>query len=345
MVDENEARLDVAGYQVGQRARRLSATPNRTGPPERYDGTLTISAPMRLSLAGGGTDLPEWYRSADAHLLSAAINWHVSVSVSRDPLRHTTSQLTELFASRNKGHYAAVSSEVSPGSGLGGSGALAVCLVAAERTLRGLSARPHEVAEEAYRWERDLLSAPVGFQDHYASAFGSIVEMTTDRGHISAHIREDLTRKAEELISTCILLVATGRSRDAASPLGELAARLQGASGKAQVGQLASPGEIQEVITNVDGARFGNILMRHWEAKKLLNPAASSDTADRIIAEAIADGSTGGKLIGAGLEGFVMVSAAAQRQASVRSGLERNGWIIHIPELSASGLTVRKLSA
>ena len=288
---------------------------------------ITATAPMRLSLAGGGTDLPQWYDNRPASLLSLAVDIRMRVTVSESG-PHDASSLTDLFVRRNPGTAVRVSADCSPGAGLGGSGALAVCLVAAEHLLHGRTVTSQTVAEDAYRWEREDLGEPVGFQDQFAAAFGGAVVMTAGpdlppRALVDTGLTEDL----EWLVDRAFVVAET--------PLRRSAGALLTALSKSELfrdGTRHRPASVEEMTPAVrarDGAAVGELLRRHWEAKKANLPESSSEYIDRSVATAVAAGATGAKVMGAGRGGFILAAGPPENRGNVERALRENGCRIH----------------
>ena len=306
---------------------------------------LQVSAPLRLSIAGGGTDLPEWYRSKPAHLLSVALGFRIRVTVQTRSeatvVDSFKSELVQLFEKRNpSATVIAIDSEVSPGSGLGGSGALAVALVAAELELIDGVQDPEWIALEAYRWERELLGNSVGFQDQSVAALGSCVEMNAAPGEvISLKTRPDLLSGLARLRHESLILVGTDRNRKADSVLADLAKNLT-KDPVDSVGGLVTVAEAIEVISLADGQRFGELLRRHWKAKLELNPHAATPEANEILELAHQSGQFGGKLVGAGGGGYVLLSGASIKKPLVVKALESSGYGVSPFFVSPNGVEV-----
>lgn len=303
---------------------------------------ITVTAPMRLSLAGGGTDLPQWYARRPASLLSLAVSIRMTVTVS-EAGGHDASTLTDLFERRNPGTAVRVAADCSPGAGLGGSGALAVCLVAAEHLLHGRTVTPQVIAAEAYRWEHDELGEPVGFQDQFAAAFGGAVLMSAgpDRSP-RAHVDPGLTDDLEWLVDHAFVVAETPLRRSA----GELLTALS-KSDLFKDGARNRPASVEEMTHAVrarDGVAVGELLRRHWEAKKANLPESSSDYIDRSVAAALAAGATGAKVMGAGRGGFILAAGPPEKREAVEAALEQSGCRTHRVAVDRQGVRAKTVS-
>lgn len=286
-----------------------------------------MSAPLRLSLAGGGTDLPEYWCRNEAQILSVAVNARVFTTVRSGSKVVEETALTSLFRKRNMGFYVdSVDCAVSHGAGLGGSGAVSVCLVAIERYLsRCTWADVVGIGLEAYRWEREILRLSVGFQDQLAAALGGCVEMVASpEGAVRAWRRDDLVDAIDEMLENQILIVETGHRRPAQVVLERLAGRLTAATPE-NLSRIAKVQEVETLVRIRDGEAFGTLLDRHWQGKRAMLPEATRPSFEVLIATAKKAGATGGKIIGAGGGGFLMVSGPVQARRAIEHALGEIG--------------------
>lgn len=281
--------------------------------------SVTVSAPLRLSLGGGGCDLPEFYRAHGADVLSVAIDRRISVTVERSDEPTNADVRVDLLAERLPWPIrATVDCLVPPGSGLGGSGALTVALVAAERVFGGATGLdPLDIGSEAYRWERVRLGEPVGFQDQMASAFGSLTRMSVrangvrdsgDSDHIGVERQDELAEAFAEMLGDSVRMFPTRQVRSAARRLVTFAKNLAVDTGATL---LADTPAFIHAITCRDGAEFGRLMRHRWERKVALNPAAKWPEVTAAIEDALAAGATGAKVVGAGGGGWLMVAGAS----------------------------------
>lgn len=308
---------------------------------------VVAHAPLRISLAGGGTDLPEFYGREPTRLLAVAIDPGVTVEGDRGAGQYPADRdgedaLVGVF--RREAAWVGsvrVRSEVGPGAGLGGSGAVATALAATSAVVRdGAGSKLDRVAIglEAYRWEREILGRPVGFQDQLASAIGGCVEMRAGpRAGIEARRRPELEDALDELLVDQLALIDTGVRRDAAAPLASLAGAY--ASGRAQRA-LAAADDVEEVLVARDGAAFGTLLARHWEGKRVLLPAATSEALDAVVGAALEAGATGCKVVGAGGGGCLLAAGPSGTAAAVHRALAGHGLAPLRPSVNRRGVEV-----
>ncbi|MEV0777485.1 hypothetical protein ACIBLA_05285 [Streptomyces sp. NPDC050433] len=272
---------------------------------------VVVSAPLRLSLGGGGCDLPEYYLEHSADVLAVAIDRRIEVVVrpAQRPDGPADPRVALLREHIDLPVSVGVRSPVAPGSGLGGSGALTVALLAACDLFRGVRPAhldPLSLALRAYDWERRRLGERVGFQDQTASAFGSVTRMTADRrGRLSVTREEDLAGAVAAMLGRSVRLFASGRSRTAA---GQLDTFVRGMRDRGTARGLADTADAAEALLSMDGARFGEILRQRWERKSAMNPDAGWTGLAGVVEDALRAGATGAKVVGAGGGGWLMVA-------------------------------------
>lgn len=312
---------------------------------EHSSAQVTVArAPLRISLAGGGTDLPSYARRYGGCVLAIAINRFVSISmfprhfdgaVSAWYEHAETSQLTHGLQNRfakaallrsgwhNNVQLASLSDAPS-GTGLGGSGAFLVALLHASHTMKGRHLSAEALAEEASGIEIDDLRLSVGKQDHYMAAMG---------GAKLLHFREDLSVDVEALTigPACeryfrerLLLFFTGKRRSASEILGSQSQKATQGDHEALAAMHRLRGLTNPMVSAIRSDQpdeIGPLLASHWEEKKRLNSAASTEEAERIYTVARNNGADGGKILGAGGGGFMLISAAPDRQNSIRQAM------------------------
>lgn len=300
---------------------------------------FSVSAPLRLSLAGGGTDLPEWYLEEGAALLSVAIDRRIQVDVGSE-VDDASGELVELFRGMHPGIAVHVRADCPPGAGLGGSGSLAVCLVAAHWHLEGEERSPLEIALEAYRWEREILGSPVGFQDQVAAGLGGAVFMNASSdGDIEARTDEQLTDDLEHLCRSAFVIGETPLRRDANVLLRALSTSALMTTRSTEL-RPATVESMTAAVKARDGALVGELLRGHWEAKRRNLPDSTNEVVDDVIAAALEAGATGAKLVGAGAGGFVLASGPAAARDQVVAALAAAGCRPHAVSPERLGVTV-----
>ena len=308
---------------------------------------IICRAPLRISLGGGGTDLPSYYREHGGFVLSAAIDRYVYITLhetfqreylikysatevtqSIDEIKHPIIREALRMVPVAAPHLEIVSlSDIPAGTGLGSSGSFTVALLRALHTLNKEFVPRQILAEQACHIEIDLLSEPVGKQDQYIASFGGITafEFRQDNSVDVAPLQicdETLYNLEDNL-----LLFFTGSTRSASAILAEQDQKTRsGDSGMIDhLHQIKQFGyESREALEKGDLRRFAAIMHEHWERKKYRSKSMTNAKIDEYYQLARDNGALGGKLIGAGGGGFLMVYSEDKtrvRRALLGAGL------------------------
>ncbi len=304
-------------------------------------------APLRISLGGGGTDLPSYSSQYGGFVLGAAINKYLYIYVNRpvvDDLIHVKYARVEQVATPDEIQHDLVRSalkhlgltskleiismaDVPAGTGMGSSGAYLVALLTALHEVKRERLPTQALAEEACHIEMDLAGHAVGKQDHYLAAFGGITcfEIGVDgRVRVSPL---DISMTTVDDFRSSVLIFYTGITRSAD---GILKAQQQDTrNGHATVidslHQTKELGyRIKEALEEGDIERFGLLLDEHWQNKKRRSAQISDDRIDRWYRLALENGALGGKVMGAGGGGFLMLCCPTHK-ARLRRALSETG--------------------
>jgi D-glycero-alpha-D-manno-heptose-7-phosphate kinase len=314
---------------------------------------LIARAPVRISFAGGGTDLEAYYGRYGGFVVSTSINKYfyafvtanpdggVQVSSSdyrtfyryspgEEPLWDSTLSLPQAILDHfdiRSGLSLFLASEIPPGTGLGSSSAVAVAIVKALSVAQGVMLTPAEVAEVACHIEIGRLKQPIGKQDQYASAFGGLnaitfesQEVTVEPLRLSAETRRRLERN--------VLLFFVGSARVSSDILSEqrdASARQAPEVIEALHAIKQAAFETKECFETGDLRRFGELLDLNWQNKKRLSPGVTTPSIDRCYGLARANGALGGKITGAGGGGFLMLYCEEEYQDQVSGTLASEG--------------------
>ncbi len=317
---------------------------------------LIARAPVRVSLMGGGTDLPAYYKRHGGAVVNATIDRYVYVimNVSERNVLQVTSSDYRTFYRHQPGepllwngdlslpravlqHFGVthgvsmfLASEVPPGTGLGSSSSVTVALVKAISTACGHTLTPAQVAEVACQVEIEKLSKPVGVQDQYASAFGGFNWMTFDAGGV--HVEPlQIAPETVARLEQNLLLVFTGSSQDMAQILaaqGKSSREQDPAVVEALQGVHGLAVEARAILARGELERLGAVLHQAWQHKKKFARGITNERIDRAYQVARNNGALGGKIVGAGGGGFRMLycddgSVARVEHALADEGLRR----------------------
>lgn len=308
---------------------------------------IIARSPLRITLGGGGTDLPSYYSEHGGFLIAAAINKYVYVSVMTpftkgiylkysefehvrrpEEIRHTI--IREALRLPNLcSHQIEISSfaDIPAGTGLGSSGSFTTCLLLALHTHQRRLIYPQELAELACQIEIERLGAPIGKQDQYISAYGGITCFEfCKEGEVKASslaVSQDTLFDLEDNL----VLFFTGFTRSAGTILQDQKSRTQSAEDKMlqNLHFIKKLGyRIKEALETGDAMTFGELMHEHWEYKKSRSANISSQQINEWYDLGMKNGAVGGKLVGAGGGGFLMFYAADRnklRHAMRRAGL------------------------
>lgn len=302
---------------------------------------LITQTPYRVSFAGGGTDLPAFYQHEYGAVFSVAIQKHMYVTLSHrfepsirvayskteicdeiNEIQHTI--VREALKLANLGTHLEITTigDVPAGTGMGSSSTLTVGLMHALHAYKGEMVSRHQLAEEACMIEIDKLGKPIGRQDQYAAAFGGVNYIRFNPGH-TVDV-EPVPCRAETLdeIERHILLIYTNQKRDADQILEK---QSQGTRDKIAVLRAMRDLALEMARTisgNADLKRFAALLHEGWELKRSLGFGISDTRIDRWYEAARGAGALGGKLLGAGGGGFLLLYAPPERHEHIRAALD-----------------------
>lgn len=302
---------------------------------------ILTRSPLRLSLGGGGTDLPSYSSRHGGFLVAAAIDKYIYIALHRtfvpdlivkysqmervpdaSRLRHPIVREALALAGLD-GRYLELASmaDIPAGSGLGSSGSFTTALLKALHVHQRHMVPPAELAEQACHIEIERLGERVGRQDQYVAAFGGLICI---RFHEDGRVEVAplaVQQTTLEALEDNLLLFFTGYTRQASAILADQdertahdAALVENLHRVKQLGEAS-----RDALVCGDLHRFAGLMSEQWERKKERAPLASNAEIDAAYALAMRSGALGGKLIGAGGGGFLMFYA--EDKARLRAAL------------------------
>jgi len=306
---------------------------------------IITRTPLRISLGGGGTDLPSYYREAGGgFLVAAAIDRHVYIAVNRnfdddlmlkyssiervdDPARVEHPLLREALLVAGVPRAVEISSmaDVPAGTGLGSSGSFTVGVLRALFSYRRHTISARELANQACEIEMQRLGAPVGKQDPYIAAIGGVTAFSfRPDGEVEIH-PVATTDEVRNRLEDNLLLFYTGVRRSAAAELSEQGAGAASAGEtRSNLDAVRSLGRASmEVLEKGDLAGFARLMTEQWQRKLERSPTSVHRTVDEWIRCGLDAGAEGGKLVGAGGGGFLLFYAEAKER--LRSSMRELG--------------------
>jgi D-glycero-alpha-D-manno-heptose-7-phosphate kinase len=303
-------------------------------------------SPLRISVGGGGTDLPSYYLAHGGFVLSAAITQYVYVTFQLTPLKEMVFRYSQIERVKSVAeikhpiirealkvtgvdapNMEVVSvADIPAGTGLGSSGSFTTCLLKVlHKHKRHFIHAPH-LAEMACHIELDLLKEPIGKQDQYIAAFGGVTAFEfREDGKVDASPLK-ASDEIIDLLEDNLVMVSTGYYRAASAVLKEQDDRSK-KNDQSMIDNLHYVKELgyrsREAIESGNLSRYGELMHEHWLHKKKRSPLMSNADIDRWYALALANGAIGGKVIGAGGGGFLLFYT--EEKARLRAALRKEG--------------------
>ena len=312
---------------------------------------LIVRSPVRISFAGGGTDLPSYYEHFGGAVVSAAINKHfytvlekrgdgkiqiisadlravetwqdiARMEVRGNPLEIPLAVLKEFGGDLSVNLFLA--SEIPPGTGLGSSASVCVNLTKMVATYRHDPISKYELAERAFHIARNVLCRPVGKQDEYASAFGGLNLISFHKDGATLVEPLNLAPELVQELQSSLLLFFTGASHHSWSILEEQEKSVRGTNSSTaeylhEIRELVEP--TSKALLAGELRDFGLLLHKGWQTKKRLSSKVSNDRINEMYETALRCGALGGKITGAGGGGFLLLFCERQHQPRVREVL------------------------
>lgn len=311
---------------------------------------IISSTPFRISFFGGGTDYPAWFRENGGSVLSTTINKYCHISCRHLPpfftfkyrivwsKIETVSSVAEIqhpsvreclnFLNANEGLEIHHDGDLPSRAGLGSSSSFTVGMLHALYGLQGRMPDKQRLALDAMHVEQNLIRENVGCQDQVAVAYGGFNRIDFHPAGGFNVFKMILSRERLESLQDHLLLLFTGISRTASDIAGDKInavkdkkselTTMQQMVGEA-VNILAGPGSLED---------FGRLLHESWLLKRSLAEKVSNSYIDSIYDRALKNGAIGGKLLGAGGGGFMLLFAPPDRHETIKSALKE---FLHVP--------------
>lgn len=293
---------------------------------------IIVRSPLRISIGGGGTDLPSYYRDHSGFLIAAAISKYIYITIHEtfvedfilkyskmervatvEEVKHPiVREVLRMTETNPRALEITSMADIPAGTGLGSSGAFTVALLKALYTHKRVIITPYELAQRACEIEIDRLQEPVGKQDQFISAYGGLTQF---RYHTSGEVEVTPLNVSQETLYNLednLLLFFTGYTRSASSILKEqdVKSKEQDKSMIQNLHNVKDMGlQIRDMLERGDLVGFAETMNIHWENKKKRSGGMSNPKIDEWYNLARENGAIGGKLIGAGGGGFLMFYA------------------------------------
>ena len=305
---------------------------------------ILVRAPLRISFFGGGSDLPAFYTKETGYVLSTTIDKSIYLGINRSnhdyvkvvyseiEIEKDISKIKHNIVRETLKHFGIKDNiEISTfadvpvkGTGLGSSSSYCTALIRACAHLNGNKISAREVAEMACKIEIEKCREPIGKQDQYAAAFGGFNLFTFEKDDIKV-TPVKLSSQMHTLIEESILLFYTGVVRNARDVLADQTAGLKNESNKIEatkkMAQIAIDAYELLPTNNVDV--FGHLLDSAWKIKKTLAGNITTPLIDQMYEAAIDNMAWGGKVLGAGGGGYLMVMANPKYHSNIKKALKQ----------------------
>ncbi|MCB0003717.1 MAG: GHMP kinase [Anaerolineae bacterium] len=319
---------------------------------------LIARAPVRISLAGGGTDLPAYYNQFGGVVINTTIDKYFYVFLrvyDGDSLQIASSDYSTFYRQNPNlepddsdapiegtlklprtvlNHFGVarglsmfLASEIPPGTGLGSSSTVTVAIIKALSTAIGEPLTKGDLAELACHIEMEQMAMPIGKQDQYAAAYGGLNEITFSASGCTVKPL-DVSWDTRQQLQDNLMLFFTGHSRNSADILREQthASRKSSSSTVEALHRVkAMVEDVRACFVGGDLTAFGQLLHENWMQKKLFAPGISNALIDDSYDTARKLGAVGGKITGAGGGGFLMLYCPRASQPAVTDALEAKG--------------------
>jgi D-glycero-alpha-D-manno-heptose-7-phosphate kinase len=291
-------------------------------------------APVRISLAGGGSDVNYWFDSHRGKVINIAIAKFARVTLgyndsnqvnicslnTGEKLSLDVTELSEYqgvklnlivnclsWAGINDGVDVEIFCDFEPGTGLGGSSALVVACIKACESLQGFTLTARELTKCAYFVERELSGINGGWQDHIISAHGGLCITKFENGDFGTYTLS-LDESLVDFFNSCLFLVRVGNSRSSSKIHIEQKESANTSSYEKKMLKIVEiADEFDEMIRQHDFENFGAVLDKGWQLKRSLSASISNLIIDEAYEKLKQFGATGGRLIGAGASGYLLV--------------------------------------
>ncbi|MBI2995634.1 MAG: galactokinase [Candidatus Melainabacteria bacterium] len=313
---------------------------------------IITRTPFRITLGGGGTDLPSYYNEYGGFVFSVTIDKymfiHLNTPIVDDLIRVKYSKYEEVSDVKDVQHPLVREAlkfmniknaieiqsiaDIPAGTGLGSSGAYLVGVLNALHCYKNIPVSAYELAMEACHIEIDVLNEPVGKQDQYTAAFGGLTVLNIEKDGVVKVERPKVSEDIIDELESSLLIYYTHTSRSASQILKEQSTAAKDKESKSHNQVVDSLHEIKDIgykildaISRGNLDAFGKLMHDHWKAKKRLSNKISSNNIDGIYELGIKNGALGGKVLGAGGGGFLMFYCPKERQSGLTNVMSLKG--------------------
>ncbi len=302
---------------------------------------IISKTPFRISFTGGGTDFKDFYEQTPGLIISTTIDKYMFITVNKrfdhtlrvsyskteivervEEIKHPIIRECLKWVGIKNGIEITSIADIPSGTGLGSSSSFTVGLLHALYAYLGQHKSANDLALAACQIEIDILGEPIGKQDQYAAAYGGLLRMEFNNDENVFVDPIICSKQTKDILNNNLLLFYTGMTRSASNILKHHQNKI-----KKNFSQLTEIRDFSNILkeTLQNGKKFdsiGEILDKSWKIKKQLTNNITNDTVEDIYQTAIKGGAVGGKLLGAGGGGFLLLYCPSHKQKALRSKLK-----------------------
>lgn len=299
--------------------------------------------PLRISFAGGGSDLPSFYKYNQGAVLSTSIDKYVYLAVheyfykEQTLLKYSKTELVKTFEEIQhpifreclsmmnlSGLDISSMADVPAGTGLGSSSSFTVCLLNALHAYNRKYVSPEYLASTACDIEINRLGDPIGKQDQYAAAYGGLNFITFNKDESVSVEKIIMDPTAKQQLDDNLIMIYTGETRSASQILKDQNQEMSKEDKRLVVKKMVDMAyELKSVLQNNQIDDFGRILHEGWLLKQSISAGISNENISNLYNKGLEAGALGGKLLGAGGSGFILFYCPKEKQAEFRSSMDQ----------------------
>lgn len=313
---------------------------------------IITRTPFRITLGGGGTDLPSYYSEYGGFIFAVTIDKYMYINVNTpivddlirlkysryeevsdvDKVQHGLArEALKLMGIRNSIEIQSMA-DIPAGTGLGSSGCYLVGLLNALHCYRIQPVLQQDLAEEACYIEISILKEPVGKQDQYTAAFGGFITMDIDKNGIVKVKRPSLSEDIMDDLESSLLIYYTHTSRSTGEILKEQSKAAEDKKAEGHLTVVDSLHIIRDIgkksldaVCKGNLDEFGKLMHEHWKTKKRLSKKVTNTSIDDLYELGMKNGALGGKILGAGGGGFMMFYCPKEYQTKLTQAMTSAG--------------------